>query len=159
MKLEIVKPTVSSRVSEIATGFVVSLSAFVSILRRLITSVRRRTVLKLVFPVLAGCLISACALKMNLVNLVPEADETVAALPDEFTGSGDAGSYEPLEWWKSFADPVLDRIIEAALESNFDLAEAVARVEQARAREAHRQGPGISAAPTFAGYYRHGYTH
>ena len=94
-----------------------------------------RRVLVVLLPVLSCCLISACALKMNLVDLVPEADETVAELPDEFAGSGDAGSYQPLEWWKSFADPVLDRIIEAALESNFDLAEAVARVEQARARE------------------------
>ena len=94
-----------------------------------------RRVLVVLLPVLSCCLISACALKMNLVDLAPEADETVAELPDEFSGSGNPGSYQPLEWWKSFADPVLDRIIEAALESNFDLAEAVARVEQARARE------------------------
>ncbi len=94
-----------------------------------------RRVLELLLPATACCLISACALKMNLVDLAPEAEETVSALPDEFTGTEDAGSYEPLEWWKAFADPVLDRVIEAALASNFDLAEAVARVEQARARE------------------------
>ena len=94
-----------------------------------------RRVLELLLPATACCLISACALKTNLVDLAPEAEETVSALPDEFTGTEDAGSYEPLEWWKTFADPVLDRVIEAALDSNFDLAEAVARVEQARARE------------------------
>ena len=94
-----------------------------------------RRVLALLLPATACCLISACALKMNLVDLAPEAEDTVSALPDEFTGTEDAGSYEPLEWWKTFADPVLDRVIEAALDSNFDLAEAVARVEQARARE------------------------
>lgn len=94
-----------------------------------------RRVLALLLPATACCLISACALKMNLVDLAPEAEDTVSALPDEFTGTEDAGSYEPLEWWKTFADPVLDRVIEAALASNFDLAEAVARVEQARARE------------------------
>ena len=94
-----------------------------------------RRVLELLLPATACCLISACALKMNLVDLAPEAEETVSALPDEFTGTEDAGSYEPLEWWRTFADPVLDRVIEAALDSNFDLAEAVARVEQARARE------------------------
>ena len=92
-------------------------------------------ILNLLLPATVCCLISACALKMNLVDLVPEAEETVSALPDEFTGTEDAGSYEPLEWWKAFADPVLDGIIEAALDSNFDLAEAVARVDQARARE------------------------
>ncbi len=94
-----------------------------------------RRVLALLLPATACCLISACALKMNLVDLAPEAEDTVSALPDEFTGTEDAGSYEPLEWWKTFADPVLDRVIEAALDSNFDLAEAVARVKQARARE------------------------
>ena len=94
-----------------------------------------RRVLELLLPATACCLISACALKTNLVDLAPEAEETVSALPDEFTGTEDTGSYKPLEWWKTFADPVLDRVIEAALDSNFDLAEAVARVEQARARE------------------------
>ena len=53
---------------------------------------------------------------------------------EEFAGSTVAGRYEPLEWWKSFDDPVLDRIVEAVLDSNFDLAVAVARVNQARAR-------------------------
>ena len=40
----------------------------------------------------------------------------------------------PLPWWESFDDPVLNRVVEAVLESNYDLATAVARVEQARAR-------------------------
>ena len=94
-----------------------------------------RRVPVVLFPVIACCLISACALKTNLVNLAPEAAEPVAALPDEYAGSETAGAYEPLEWWKSFADPVLDQVIETVLASNFDLAEAVARVGQARARE------------------------
>ena len=91
--------------------------------------------LSLTVSVIACCLVSACALNMNLVDMVPEAEEPVAELPGEFAGTEVAGAYEPAEWWKAFADPVLDRIIEAALASNFDLAEAVARVEQARARE------------------------
>ncbi len=91
--------------------------------------------LNFMVSVTACCLISACALKMNLVDLAPEADGTVSELPDEYDGTEVAGAYEPLEWWKTFAAPVLDRVIEAALDSNFDLAEAVARVEQARARE------------------------
>ena len=40
----------------------------------------------------------------------------------------------PFPWWESFDDPVLNRVVESVLESNFDLATAVARVEQARAR-------------------------
>ena len=45
-----------------------------------------------------------------------------------------AGLDAPYPWWESFDDPVLNRVVEAALESNFDLATAVARVDQARAR-------------------------
>ena len=91
--------------------------------------------LELLLPATACCLLSACFLKTNLVNLVPEAAEPVSDLPEEYAGSEADGTYEPLEWWKSFADPVLDQVIEVAQASNFDLAEAVARVEQARARE------------------------
>ena len=40
----------------------------------------------------------------------------------------------PPKWWHSFGDPVLDQVMETALESSFDLAEVVARVDQARAR-------------------------
>ena len=87
--------------------------------------------IRLLFPVIVGSLISACSLALK----PPPVLESVAELPDEFAGSEIAGSYEPLEWWKTFADPVLDQVIEAVLASNFDLAGAVARVEQARARE------------------------
>ena len=44
------------------------------------------------------------------------------------------GLDDPFPWWESFHDPVLNRVVESVLESNFDLATAVARVEQARAR-------------------------
>ncbi len=36
-------------------------------------------------------------------------------------------------WWRAFADPELDALIEKALVSNLDLRQAVARVDQARA--------------------------
>ena len=60
--------------------------------------------------------------------------ESVPELPGAFSGSADTGAYQPMEWWKSFEDPALDRIIEEVLSSNFDLAAAVARVQQARSR-------------------------
>ena len=87
--------------------------------------------IRLLFPVIVGSLISACSLTLKPSPVL----ESVAELPNEFAGSEIPGSYEPLEWWKSFADPVLDQLIEAMLASNFDLAGAVARVDQARARE------------------------
>lgn len=42
-------------------------------------------------------------------------------------------------WWKSFDDPVLDRVIDRALAGNLELQEAAARLRQAEA-EASREG-------------------
>ena len=93
--------------------------------------------IRLLLPVIVGSLISACSLTLK----PPPIPESVAELPNEFAGSEVADSYEPLEWWKSFADPVLDQVIKAVLASNFDLAGAVARVDQARARERIAKSP------------------
>ena len=79
--------------------------------------------------VVIGFLLSACS-----QNSILPAPEPAPQLPEKFTGDGVAKSYESLEWWKTYNDPALDRVIETVLASNFDLAEAVARVEQARAR-------------------------
>ena len=51
-----------------------------------------------------------------------------------FTETPAEGAYEPLEWWRAFGDPVLERIVESVLDSNFDVAEAIARVDQAHVR-------------------------
>lgn len=37
------------------------------------------------------------------------------------------------QWWKAFADPVLDQLVEQALANNLDLAKAAANIEEARA--------------------------
>ena len=77
--------------------------------------------------VLAGCLFAACSFEPKPSIPVP-----VAELPADFEESVDVGAPEPLEWWRAFSDPVLDAVVDSVLTSNFDLAEAVARVEQAR---------------------------
>ena len=68
--------------------------------------------------------------------MLPAAPDSESAtdLAEAFSGSTVSGPHEPLEWWKSFDDPVLDQVVEAVLDSGFDLAMAVARVDQARAR-------------------------
>ena len=81
------------------------------------------------FTVFAASVVTAC----STAPTSPVRDR-VTALSEDFSGDVVAGDYQSLEWWKSFDDPVLDRVVEAVLDSNFDLAEAVARVEQARAR-------------------------
>ena len=98
---------------------------------------------------LAGLLQAAC----SFVPPPPEPGQ-VANIADP-TSSGEAateapsGRIEPARWWEAFNDPALDRIVEAALESNFDLAEAVARVEQTRVRARIAVGarlPSVSAS-------------
>ena len=63
---------------------------------------------------------------------MPAVADTAAALTGEFADPEAGGPGEPTEWWQSFNEPALDRVVEAVLAYNFDLAAAVARVEQAR---------------------------
>jgi multidrug efflux system outer membrane protein len=55
----------------------------------------------------------------------------------------EAASIADLPWWEVFGDPVLQRLIEQALQNNYDLATAVQSVEQARALV------GVARAPLF----------
>jgi multidrug efflux system outer membrane protein len=58
-------------------------------------------------------------------------------------GPAEAASIADLPWWEVFGDPVLQQLIEAALQNNYDLETAVQRVEQARALV------GVARAPLF----------
>ena len=79
----------------------------------------------------AGILVAGCVLPDFRL---PPALESAVELRDRFAAAENTAAPEPLAWWESFADPVLNQVVEAVLESNFDLARAVARVDQARAR-------------------------
>ncbi|WP_419949678.1 efflux transporter outer membrane subunit [Candidatus Palauibacter sp.] len=82
-----------------------------------------------VMRIVAVLLLSACSFTPP-----PSLPEPVAEMPGDFAVQLATGEYEPLEWWRAFRDPVLDAVVDSVLASNFDLAEAVARVRQARAR-------------------------
>ncbi|MCE2493166.1 MAG: efflux transporter outer membrane subunit [Alphaproteobacteria bacterium] len=90
---------------------------------------RRRAQPVVLWPAIVVGLVNACS-----PASVPPVPESPTHPPEKFVGNVTAGDYEPLEWWKTFDDPALDRIVEAVLVSNFDLVEAVARVDQARTR-------------------------
>ena len=111
-----------------------------SIPRKPAMSIRWKIILGLLAPVTVCCLISGCS---HAPEQTPRVGQPAEELPAKFAGSEVVGSYEPLEWWKAFDDPVLNQLIAAVLASNFDLAEAVARVDQARARE------GLARSPAF----------
>ena len=64
------------------------------------------------FFLLANCFFLACSFAPK-----PSLPEPVANIPERFVGSSATGAYEPLEWWRAFADPALDTIVEAVLAS------------------------------------------
>jgi multidrug efflux system outer membrane protein len=49
-----------------------------------------------------------------------------------FAGSQTTNSFGDLPWWRVFKDPLLQNLIGTAITNNYDLKQAVARVEQAR---------------------------
>ena len=85
------------------------------------------------FPALSIVFCAACALGPEPVLPEPTR-EPIPDLPGAFAERSEPGAHEALEWWRAFADPVLDEVVGTVLASNFDIAEAVARVQQARVR-------------------------
>ena len=88
--------------------------------------------------VAGSVLCTACAW-VPRAELPAPASGPVPAMPATFTHGAEAkgqppAEYQSVEWWKAFADPMLDGVIESVLASNFDIAESVARVQQARVR-------------------------
>ena len=56
------------------------------------------------------------------------------AMPEGFLESKKTEAISSIRsWWKSFNDPVLDRLIDQAIESNYDLAIAIEKIEETRA--------------------------
>ncbi|MBO22211.1 MAG: hypothetical protein CMM26_07570, partial [Rhodospirillaceae bacterium] len=62
---------------------------------------------------------------------------TVDRMPDSYAESpepSDPDSAEKISWWRTFEDRTLDKLVGAALASNLDIQEAVARIEEVRAQ-------------------------
>lgn len=73
--------------------------------------------------------VSGCSLVPLIWHSDPGAEPA-----DNSTVTTAEGRDEPQAWWETFDDPVLNRVVDAVLDSNFDLAAGMARVDQARAR-------------------------
>jgi multidrug efflux system outer membrane protein len=78
--------------------------------------------------VLAGlAVLAGCAVGPNYQRPVVQTPENFRFAENQTTNSlGD------LPWWKVFQDPILQGLIGTAITNNYDLKQAVARVEQAR---------------------------
>ena len=106
----------------------------------------------LVAMTLAGC--SATAGRRGLLDRLkvgPDYERPAAPLPERFRGqpdSADPASLADLPWWDVFGDPALQRLVRQALENNYDLQTAIARVAQFRAQV----GVAVSDLYPHAGY-------
>lgn len=86
---------------------------------------------------LAGLLATACAVGPNY-------ERPSVTAPEDHRGHVDAPeatSIADLPWWEVFEDEVLQQLILESLAANYDLQNAVARVEQARANVGVAQSP------------------
>lgn len=96
------------------------------------TSDRRRRALALA-PLLAALVLAACA------SAPTPAPQVTADLPSAFRDDGRWTVAQPAEaqprgtWWKAFADPALDDLVERAARENTSIQVAGARLAQARA--------------------------
>ncbi len=78
-----------------------------------------------------GMVLSGCAVGPDYTPphpLLAASFRATAALPPAAAPQADLAA-----WWRAFGDPMLDKVIDQALAENLDLAQAVARVGQARA--------------------------
>lgn len=78
-------------------------------------------------PLLAAALLAACATPPPAPPAAEPPPQWQAALPH----GGDAGALA--DWWARFDDPVLARLVQQAQQRNPGLAQAAARIAQARA--------------------------
>lgn len=76
-------------------------------------------------------LLSGCAVGPDYV--APPPPKAAAFMGQPAVAARVAAPAPADAWWKGFDDPVLDRLVDRALAQNLDLAQAVARVTQARA--------------------------
>ncbi|MGO4328619.1 efflux transporter outer membrane subunit [Cupriavidus sp. 2TAF22] len=87
----------------------------------------------------AVALLGACA-------GAPPAAPTPLPLADGYANASlasDAAVPDLSGWWKGFRDPVLDKLVDAALAENLDLKTAVARIDAARALRAGTAAQGL----------------
>ncbi len=105
-------------------------------------------------PALAAvALLAGCTVGPDYVTPVAEAPATWATEAEEGLAP-DAAALT--EWWASFDDPLLSRLIERAAEANHDLRVAQARVREARALYRVARSRGLPAIGTEASATRVG---
>jgi multidrug efflux system outer membrane protein len=86
---------------------------------------------RLVAVVISVMLLAGCAVGPNYHRPAVQTPESFRA--PEPIPAAQASSLADLKWWEVFKDETLQELLRTALVQNYDLREAVARIEQARA--------------------------
>ena len=84
-----------------------------------------------------GCAGAVLGILLTGCTLGPDYLRPQVLVPDNYrdaTGPTTAESLADLPWWELFQDPVLQDLTREALNNNYDLRTAVARIEEARAQ-------------------------
>lgn len=85
--------------------------------------------MKFVLPVVATVL-SGCAVGPNYVRPDIKAPNSWEAVEKD---GKKAVSWPQAEWWRSFSDAELERLVDTVLKNNYDIKSAISRIDQARA--------------------------
>ena len=90
-----------------------------------------KPMLKFAYSAAMVAVLSACAMHTPGTTAYSRPELVLpAATP---AAAGQAAAQDPRSWWKGFADPVLDALLDEATRNNQDLALATARLTEARA--------------------------
>ncbi len=74
----------------------------------------------------------AAALALAACSMAPEYERPQTGTAESWSGPQEAGASVSAEWWTSFGDPELTLLMQMALADNLDIAQALARIDQAR---------------------------
>ncbi|MBY0581781.1 MAG: efflux transporter outer membrane subunit [Sphingomonas sp.] len=107
--------------------------------------------LRVVVLLSASLLVQACAVGPNYR---PPAAATLGVPASYATPADPAAAPDLQRWWLTFNDPELDRIVDLALKQNLDIAQAVARLRQARESYVQSRASLFPQIGSSAGYSR-----
>lgn len=92
-----------------------------------------RTLKRTLLPLALALLVAGCATALPELPQQPPAPARFKESNERWTTAAPAEAQDRGAWWKAFADPVLDGLVERAGENNTSIQEAAARLAQARA--------------------------
>src|SRR4051812_21052883 len=89
--------------------------------------------MKFLLAPIAAAVLSACAVGPNYHAPETRAAEKFDGIEATYSTDAQQSGQAIGGFWRTFADPTLDRLVDEALKSNYDVRIALARVEEARA--------------------------